>query len=132
MVVTLLRRPSSPHAALRALSQLRKSLHRAGCAGRVLPELKHWVQLLNALSDVRKELPDGKRLKLCVSSRIDREAQKVLVACSSKSIRADTESIREFITSRIWESPTLSRRASQNAELEDLILDEIAERSDRM
>lgn len=96
------------------------------------PHLHLREQLLAALYDMLARLAHKTRLRLCVSSRIDQEAQKVLRPCSCLSIRPDSETIRAFIIAKIRQSPNLSRRTSENQQLYRQIIDDVKRRSDQM
>ena len=94
-------------------------------------QLERRRELLSRLARLRAGLSNSTILRLCISSRIDQEAQGSLGSHTSVTIRPDSSSIRSFIIDRLQQSPTL-RRMAKNTDLYHQIIDSVESRSDRM
>lgn len=94
-------------------------------------KLEQRTRLLTALSCLPTILLNDTILRLCISSRIDQEAQDALGSHLAVNIRPDSGSIRNFIIDRLEQSTTL-KRIARTSELYHEIIDSVATRSDRM
>lgn len=94
-------------------------------------KLEKRTRLLSILSRLPAILPEHTRLRLCISSRIDQEAQNALGSHLTARIRPDSGSIRSFIMDRLEQSPSL-KRIPNTSDTYHEILDSVETRSDRM